>query len=180
MIGEAPSVTVTTDDNLIAHVETRVDNGKLKIEPHGWINPRTGLTIDVTVPDLVAAGISGTGDLNIADVVGEELDLSISGAGSLTASGCVHQLSTSISGAGDADLKNLYAEKASVKISGAGDACVYASESIEARISGAGDVVCYGNPAHIDQKISGVGGLEISREPPAIEYTIADAPQWSK
>ena len=146
-VGHAPSVCVTTDDNLVSHVDTFVENGKLIIKPRHRIRPTTGLNIDVTVPQLTAARISGAGDMNVIDVAGDQLDLSISGAGTLTANGYVNQISTSISGAGDADLKELYAEQASVKIAGAGDVSVYASESISVRVAGAGDVTFMGTPS---------------------------------
>jgi len=173
-VGGKPTVRVTTDNNLLSHVDTQVENGKLKIKPRGRIKPKTGLNVDVTVPHLTAARVSGAGDLNIIDVVGDELDLSISGAGNVNANGYVKNLTTSISGAGDADLRNLHAEQASVRISGVGDANVYASESIKARISGAGDVHCYGNPTHVDHKVSGVGDFEIKTDDGPVEYTLGD------
>ncbi len=172
--GDTPTVRVTTDNNLLAHVETRVENGKLNIKPRGKIKPKTGLNVDVTVPRLTAARVSGAGDMNINDVVGDQLDLSISGVGNLNANGQVNNISTSISGAGDADLRQLYAENATVRISGAGDASVYASESIKARISGVGDVICYGNPTRVDQSISGVGDLVISATNAPVGYTMSD------
>lgn len=175
--GETPSVCVTTDSNLLAHVETNVEDGKLKIKPRGRIRPKTGLRVDVTVPRLTAARISGAGDMNIIDLAGDHLDLSISGAGTLQANGYVNDLSTSISGAGDADLGNLRAANANVRISGSGDACVCASESITARISGAGDLVCYGNPTYVDQSVSGAGDFEI--RPSRIEYSFGDNSGYS-
>ena len=172
--GDTPTVRVTTDDNLLVHVETQVENGMLKINPRGLIKPKSGLNVDVTVPHLTAARISGAGDMNINNVVGDQLTLSISGAGNLSANGFVNNVSTSISGAGEADLHELVAENADVRVSGAGDASVYASNSIRARISGAGDVVCYGNPTHVDQSVSGVGDLEIRSMESPVRYTIAD------
>lgn len=161
LVGYSPSVRVTTDDNLLALVDTRVENGKLVIKPRQSIHPRTGLKVDVTVPSLAAAHVRGAGDLIIHNVAGERLELSISGAGTVHASGQVHEISTSISGAGDADLRNLVSESADVRVSGAGDIWVNATESIKARVSGAGDVVCFGNPVHIDQRVSGAGDFSI-------------------
>ena len=159
--GPTPTVRVTTDSNLLAHVDTVVENGKLEIKPQGRIKPTSGLTVDVTLPHLTAARVGGAGDMNIIDVDGDHLELSISGAGDLKANGNVNNISTSISGAGDADLGDLRAVHADIRISGSGDASIYASESISAKIFGAGDVVCYGNPTFVDQRVSGAGDFEM-------------------
>ena len=172
--GQAPSVEVVTDDNLLSHVDTFVDDGELRIKTRGMINPRAGLNVNVTVPQLTAACVSGAGNLNLNHVCGEHLDLTVSGAGSIDANGQVNQLTTKISGAGEADLRELHSENANVRISGAGDASVYASQSLEARISGAGDVVCYGNPLRVNQDVSGAGDLEIKNDSSVVGYTIGD------
>ena len=159
--GEHQSVHVTTDDNLLARIETRVDDGKLTINPMKNIRPQTELVIDVTVPQLTAARVSGAGDINVDGVYGEDLDLSISGSGDLRAQGQVANVSTKISGAGSADLQQLAAENAKVKISGAGHVDVFASRSIDARVSGVGTVDCYGNPTDVQQRVSGVGRVRL-------------------
>ena len=38
-VGDAPSVQITTDDNLTSHVETIVSNGVLRIRPRNRIRP---------------------------------------------------------------------------------------------------------------------------------------------
>ena len=174
LVGEPYSVCVTTDDNLVEHIETSVDNGKLKIKTRGRLKPKTGLTVDVTVPQLSAAHISGAGDMNVIDVSSESLDLSISGAGTLMATGCVDEISTSISGAGDAELENLIARHAHVKVAGAGDVSIFATESVTARVAGAGDVVCYGNPLHVDQRIAGAGDFIMKDSQEQQQYSLGD------
>lgn len=159
--GSQPSLRVTTDDNLMQWVATEVKNGKLQIKPLRKIRPHSGLVIDVTVPNLTAARLTGAGDLNVDGVVSNQLELSISGAGELTARGQVAHISTKISGAGSANLQDLIAESAEVKISGAGNVDLYATKSIDARISGAGNVVCYGNPTDVKQQVSGVGSVQL-------------------
>jgi len=159
--GQAPSVQVTTDDNLLCWVGTEVQNGKLRIETTQNIRPRTELVVNVTVPELASAKVSGAGDLNVDHVTSQQLELAVSGAGDLRASGQVQNVIAKISGAGSADLQQLFAENADVRISGAGDVDVYASQSVNARVSGAGRVNCYGNPAEVDQHVSGAGSIRL-------------------
>ncbi len=163
IVGDVQTVQVSTDDNLITLVETSVDNRKLKIKPRPNIHPKTGLRIDITVPQLTAAKISGAGDINVHNMNGKVLELAVSGAGTLSANGNVQHISTSISGAGSAELEELYADSADVSISGAGNAHVYATQSLNARVSGAGNVICDGNPIDVQQRVSGVGGVTTRR-----------------
>ena len=113
------------------------------------------------MPELAAAKVSGAGELNVDGVLGQQLDLSISGAGDVKASGQVRNVSTKISGAGSADLQQLVTETSEVKISGAGHADVFATESVSARVSGAGSVNCYGNPADVRRHVSGAGKVRL-------------------
>lgn len=176
-VGPQPSVCVTTDDNLLQHVDTFVDGGKLKIKNRGRLRPKTGMNVDITVPHLTAAEVNGAGDLHVMDAAGESLDLSINGAGTVSATGCVNRVSTQISGAGDAELENLFAEHADVRVSGAGDIRVYASESIKARVAGAGDVICYGHPQNVDQRIAGAGDFVLKSWEGETAYSVGDAKQ---
>ncbi|MGI9518119.1 MAG: head GIN domain-containing protein [Pirellulaceae bacterium] len=174
-VGQAPSVEVTTDDNLLVHVETVVEDGRLTIRPLGPIRPRTGLNVNVGVPQLTVAKVSGAGDVHVHNASGEHLDMSISGAGTMSATGYVQHLSTRISGAGDADMKELVAHVAEVTISGAGDAEVFALDSLNANVSGAGDVTCYGSPPHVVQNVSGAGDIELCDHDDEAHLSISDA-----
>lgn len=175
--GQHQSVHVTTDDNLLPYVETFVENGKLKIRSRERIKPKSNLCVDVTVPGLRAAKVSGAGDLFLSQIVAEHLELTISGAGTVNASGHAQQVSAKISGAGDADLSQLYADDASIRISGAGDAKVFASNSIKATISGAGDIDCYGDPLHVDQRISGAGDFSLHTTDLPRQISLSDQTQ---
>ncbi len=159
--GQQQSLEVTTDDNLLSRVETEVENGRLKIKTNGNIRPRTGLVVNVAVPELAAAKVSGAGKLNVDGVQGEQLDLSISGAGDLRANGYARSVTTNISGAGSADLKQLVSDCTDVKISGSGHVDLFATESLNARISGAGSVDCYGHPVDVHQHVTGSGSLHL-------------------
>lgn len=168
IVGEQPSVTVATDDNLLAHVETTVTDGTLKVRTRGAIHPRSGLNVHVTVPQLNSLRVSGAGEVQAHGISGDAVEMTISGAGSLTADGSVRHLRARVSGAGSADLQDLIAQSANVGVSGAGDAKVHALEALTANASGAGDITCYGNPLHVDKRVSGAGDVTLQ----------ADAAQW--
>ena len=84
--------------------------------------------------------------------------MSLSGAGSMTASGTADDLDLNISGFGDFKGADLHSKDARVNISGAGSATVWVDDDLTAQISGAGSISYYGS-ASVTKQISGVGGV---------------------
>jgi hypothetical protein len=84
--------------------------------------------------------------------------VSLSGAGSMTASGTADELDLNISGFGDFKGGELHDKTARVNISGAGSATVWVDDSLDAEVSGAGSVSYYGSPS-VTRNISGVGDI---------------------
>ncbi len=160
-VGQPKSVEVTLDDNLIGLVETRVENGKLIISAKEMYNTKLGLKVKIGTPNLTAASVSGVGDMTILEATGDELELTVSGVGDITAKGTVKSVKANVSGTGDANLKDLIAETVSVSVSGVGDAKVNATKSVDATASGVGNVEIYGNPADVKRNASGVGSVTI-------------------
>lgn len=159
-VGQPKSVTVYVDGNLMEYVETTVENNQLIISTSKSIAPSLGFNVEITVPTLNEATVSGVGDIIVADAAGESLKLRVSGVGSIVAAGTVTNVDINVSGVGDADLTELKAENVVVKVSGTGDANVYASKSVDAKVSGVGNIVVYGNPETRNHSESGVGDVE--------------------
>jgi hypothetical protein len=160
-VGGEKSVTVTFDDNLLEIVRTEVSGGELRIWTEGNYNSKVGLDIQVTVPSLDKATVSGVGDLVVTGVSGPSLKVDVSGVGEAKISGEVDSLDVSVSGTGDAKLKDLVAKSVTVDASGVGGAEVYASESVDADASGTSDIKIYGNPENVKKDASGIGDVEL-------------------
>lgn len=180
--GNAESLEITTDDNLLPNLKTQVRNGKLEIfyrrEDGKHVNPTKTPRITIVVKDLAdvdfsSAGeltieklktdnldvsLSGAGNLNLEGVQVKGLGVSLSGAGSMTASGSAEDLDMNISGFGDFKGADLHSQVARVNISGAGSATVWVDDDLTAGISGAGSIDYYGS-ASVTRQISGVGGV---------------------
>jgi hypothetical protein len=157
--GDADTLTVTADDNILPLLETKAENGvlRLAIARNQNIRP-TKLEYRVTAKDPRRFAISGAGKVDASKLNTEELTASISGSGDVKLSGEAAKLELQISGAGHCSAENLNAKSAKVGISGAGDVTVNASEKLEARVSGAGTVVYLGSPA-LTTTISGAGSV---------------------
>lgn len=172
------SLTIETDDNVMEHIEARVENGELKIgvESGFSILSTTRLIFTVEVDDLknvaisgsgdiesesietdyLGAKISGSGDVQISDLTAVEVYISISGSGEVDLAGKATNQDVSISGSGKYRAGDMCSESVEVSISGSGNATVCATETLVTKISGSGSVDYYGSPA-VDSSGSGSG-----------------------
>ena len=180
--GNAESLKIEAEDNLLPNLKTQVKNGTLEIfykrENGKHVNPTKSVKITIVVKDLnnvdfTSAGnliidnlktnalnvsLSGAGDIKLNKVTVKGLSVSLSGAGSMSASGTADDLSLNISGFGDFKGGDLHSQDGRVSISGAGSATVWADNNLDAQISGAGSISYYGS-ASVTKQISGVGGI---------------------
>jgi hypothetical protein len=160
VIGDEESIVIEGEDNLIPLITTDVDDGVLTI----GIADETSLDLNrpihfqVTVNRLELAEISGAGTLSIADPGSDRVELLVPGAGTISVSGAVDQLTASISGTGNVEAARLAADDVIVDVSGAGTATVWAVNSLAVTLSGVGDVSYWGDP-QVDQTITGAGDL---------------------
>ena len=177
--GENQTVRVNTDDNILPHIQTEVENGKLVIF-HERKNLRpTVLKFHITVANLEGVSISGSGDINgndkfnsdrfYSDVDGSgdiaikvsanRLESSISGSGSIYLAGSTNSYDATITGSGDVDAFELRARDLSVVITGSGNCRISVADKLRVKITGSGDVLYKGYP-EIDQTITGSGSVK--------------------
>lgn len=141
VMGDEPSVTVSTDENLLEFVETRVRNGVL----------HTGFSKRVSAVSPLRLSISAV----------ELRELAVSGAAKVKASGESEELRVRVSGAGRVDASELIARRVTVGVSGAGRVDVHAEDELSVKISGAGRVSCSGSPEKVHRRISGAGKVTV-------------------
>ena len=182
--GEATSVQVQTDDNLLPYLETAVEPGASGPVLHvRWqsgtsITTRSRTRVTVVMPALSAIAGAGSGDIRVesfstpslklslagsgdallAGLRTDALSLSIAGNADVKGSGRAAKLSITISGSGDVELGELVAEEVSVRIAGSGDAEVHAQKSLDVSIAGSGDVVYRGDAA-LKSSVAGSGTI---------------------
>ena len=178
-------VVLEGEKRYLEEIITEVSGGKLVIKNENWkmhnwrMNMNERVTVYITMPELNALGVSGSGKAEIKDVVKTgNLNLSVSGSGKIyTTDISVSNLGCSISGSGDiimggngtsskADISisgsgNYMGEplkigSAEIHISGSGNCTCYVTESLRASVSGSGNVSYEGNPK-IDAHVSGSG-----------------------
>lgn len=181
-IGTTEGITIETDDNLLPHIETIIENGVLKVRPAKRNTNFTTRTMKVVVNareinhlSLGGSGtidadqmkgsklqvdIGGSGTINVKAMEGKTLAVSVGGSGDLkTGGGTADTVSVSIGGSGDVDISKVKSRDASVTVAGSGNATVWASESLSATIAGSGDVNYYGDPK-VSRSVLGSGGTK--------------------
>ncbi|QYF93756.1 DUF2807 domain-containing protein [Massilia sp. PAMC28688] len=181
-LGSTDSITIESDDNILARIETVIDNGTLKIQPaERNMNLRTrhmkivltarsldhisvGGSGSVEAPALKASklkfNIGGSGSINVQGVEADQLAVSVGGSGDFKSNGGkTRALSVSIGGSGDVDLGRVQANDAAVSVAGSGEAVVWATNKLSATIAGSGDVNYYGDPK-VSRSVVGSGSTE--------------------
>jgi Putative auto-transporter adhesin, head GIN domain len=180
--GQDYSVRVESDENLLPYILTDKEGDALMIHTRNHYNlqPRTGMKIYVTTPNveglevsgsgsLVSNGklhangrlkieVTGSGDVKV-DIDAPEIAAESTGSGNVILSGTTRNFSSEINGSGEVHCFNLLSESTKVEINGSGAAEIYASKQLDVEINGSGDVAYKGTPA-INQRIAGSGTVK--------------------
>ncbi len=182
--GPQAPVKVEADDNLLAIIETVVENGRdgpvleVRTKRGTSYSSRSKILVTVTIPKLSVVAISGSGDARIESfttgplrlavsgsggivmdkVTSDELTAAISGSGDIDGSGKTGKLGISIAGSGDVKLADLRADDVKIRIAGSGDAEVQAARTLDVSIAGSGDVL-YSGEATVKSSVAGSGSI---------------------
>jgi len=175
--GDDYEVVVNAESNIIPYIETYVTGSTLHLDIRGLhnINNHLPMQVIVTTPQMKSIKQSGSGKI-VADYFETgEMELFVSGSGSITTSvnaavvnagisgsgkiiisGTASDANFNISGSGRIDSYDLNTQYCDAHISGSGSIFVSASDIIRATISGSGNVFYIGNP-DIETHVSGSG-----------------------
>ncbi len=166
--GEQEALTIEADDNILPLLTSEVRGGELVLgmKPNLSLNLHDPIHYTLTVKNLnaftlsgsgnVQAGplqtdslrlvLSGSGNVRLSDLTAQRIDTTLSGSGSIDVAGKVDEQSAQISGSGEYRAGDLASTSASTGISGSGSMKVWATDRLDARISGSGSVSYYGRP----------------------------------
>lgn len=183
--GGSPGVRADGPQDVLDRLDIGVRNGELVVgmKSGSWFSGwswrgKQHTVIDVSVPMLIAASLSGPGDLmvdrirtptfagslsgpgnlTIGTVEARITTLSLSGPGNLTVSGHTDGATLSLTGPGDIRAKGFTARDLTVSLSGPGDIDVAATGTATVSLSGPGDVRIAGHP-HCTVRKSGPGDV---------------------
>ena len=151
------SLTIEAEDNIMPFLETRVSNGRLRLETNRSISPTVEIVYTITAETLDGLVISGSGVVEAEGVDSTDVRVDISGSGDVVVEGTLSGLlSVSISGSGEFDGESLTAPEGQVDVSGSGDAVVNVTDDLDVSVSGSGEVQYLGEP-NVHSSVSGSG-----------------------
>jgi hypothetical protein len=153
------SVEISSDDNIVPLITTEVKGNTLYISSTTDYEPKSKMQINVVTPELEKFVFAGAGDVTLAKIKNNRMEVAVSGAGRLTASGETKEADITLSGAGSVDAKDLLADKTRANSTGVGMMEVYAREQLDANTSGVGNISYYGNPKSVNKHVGGIGTI---------------------
>ena len=162
--GPTESLTITTDDNLLPLMTTRVAGDELIIEgdkSRGFSTKRE-IKIRLTVKALNAISINGSGDVNGDQLKSDKFDIAIAGSGDVKFKSIrADQFRIGIKGSGDVTVDALESKSVDASIHGSGDIKLSSVQAGQVSISvnGSGDVYAAGNADKVDIEIMGSGDV---------------------
>lgn len=164
--GAAPSVRAQGPQEALDRLIVEVVNGELVIRSRsgswwsGWNWHRERAIVDVTVPMLSAATLSGPGDLTIDQIRGRgfngalrgpgnlsigaidagDVTLTLDGPGDINIKGRAATAHIALHGPGDVKAAGLMVRDATVNLGGPGDISLSATGNVTGTLSGPGDI----------------------------------------
>ncbi len=165
-------VTEVKDRTLI--IRFRNNNTFWRSFNHGKIE------IYVTVPDIEALSVSGSGNIESSNIKSRIMEFTVSGSGDISVGnlnserikatvsgsgniylggGSADEFSSAISGSGKIKALDLETSNADIKVSGSGNCTLTAQKSLKARVSGSGGISYKGSP-QLDTHITGSGRIK--------------------
>jgi hypothetical protein len=187
--GSPQKVEIEGSAEALEENKTSVEGGKLIIGPEGkWLDWHWGddnkVTVYITVANIEALSVSGSGhmvgqtkitcnNLNLdvsgsgsleAELDAADVDADVSGSGDIMLSGKFKSFTSDISGSGEVKLNATITGLADFDISGSGKVLAEgSSQSVKAEITGSGKVLAANLVTEkCDVRISGSGDVEIN------------------
>jgi hypothetical protein len=154
-----PSLSVTTDDNLLRYINQTIEGKTLHLRSHDQLSPTQHIQVLITSPTFTGASMSGAVRLTATQISCPKFYLQTAGAARVTLDGTADALLADMSGAARLNAENLHTKTADITSSGAARAEVYATEALRVSISGAGKVIYYGHPPKVEKHVSGAGSI---------------------
>ncbi len=158
--GASQTLEITTDNNIINQVKTRVVNNELYLYLDDNYNYQD-LTIQV---DIIATNLNSLVNSGVGNMYAYEVDengtftIDNSGTGDILIEGSATNLNILNQGSGAILAFDFYVENCSIEIEGSGSAETSCSETLTVDIAGSGDVYYKGTPS-INTTISGSGNI---------------------
>jgi hypothetical protein len=154
-----PSLTITTDQNLLQYITSENEDHRLRLHSRGNIWSSHGVKVAISSSTRSGAKLTGAARLTANQLSGHNFAVESTGAAKVHLDGTVDDLVTDMTGASKLEADSLQTKTAEISSTGASHAEVAVSESLKVSITGAGKVTYSGNPPTIEKHVSGAGSI---------------------
>ena len=154
-----PALRITTDENLLAYIESDVSGDILRLRTREHVWPTHGIKVVISSPTRTGGKMRGAVKLTVTQLTGPIFALESKGAAEVTLDGSIDRLLVDMTGASQLAAGGLQAKTAEISTTGAGDAEVAVTDTLKVVITGAGKVTYSGNPPTIKKQITGAGSI---------------------
>ena len=141
--GEEEGLRIEAEDNIMSNIEVEVNGSTLEIGTKANVNlrPTKAVRFYLTVKELDAISLSGSGDIEAPGLKAADLSLAITGSGNANLQDLdADDFSLNVTGSGDADAEDLSADHLTVNITGSGDVDISGRvDQQEITVSGSGN-----------------------------------------
>jgi hypothetical protein len=180
--GDAFSVAVNIDSNLVPLVETRVVGNTLIISSYQSISTHLpGPHVSIKMPRVAGAYLSGSGHVAVSSVhesgpvtlrlsgsgaidfsgTAPAVDVDVSGSGDVSLAGSTDRISADLAGSGAIDAANLPAGAGAIDLSGSGNVRATVNGPVDVTLRGSGDIDLYGDVTLQHSSKSGSGDIRV-------------------
>ena len=154
-----PSLAITTDENLVPYIESKISGSTLRLRERQHIRPSEHVRVILSSAQRKGADLRGAVDLIAHNLNGPKFYVRSTGGSDITLDGTIDELLADMTGAGDLRAKSLQVKTAEISSTGAASVTITVSEVLRVSITGAGDLNYYGNPPTIERHVVGAGSI---------------------
>lgn len=173
--GPTPSMVVYAREGRLAEIKTEVRGDTLYVDTdhhRGRFSfslsddekhDRGEMRVEITMPILHELSTSGVGGSDVAGFTGDDLRVSLSGAGNVKISGQYKHLNARLSGVGALEVNTLNSDEVDVSLPGTGVVTLIGqAKNLKARMGGLGHLEAQKlRTQNADVNLSGLGGANI-------------------
>ncbi len=172
------AIEVEAEGNIMPFLETKVENGELKIYLKKSINTTNGQTVRITMPQIETLTSSSAATIKSSKIKGkrltiiassasqidviaeyEDIEIKASSSSEVTIAGKALKLKASSSSASKIEADKLLVNDAIVDASSAGKITTQPLENLDAEASSAGEVIFTSSPKNIKKEETSGGSI---------------------
>ncbi|MEQ8413074.1 MAG: head GIN domain-containing protein [Imperialibacter sp.] len=141
--GEALSVEVEGQPNILDLISTDVEDGQWTIYPRSCVSNHKDFSVFITLPELENVTLTGSGSITTLDSFDDDVDILLSGSGKITYAGQGEEANVALTGSGKITFSGDFAD-ITVSHSGSGSVLLSgAADFLKATCSGSGGIDAY-------------------------------------